>query len=69
MPRKAFMEDIASASQKNIAGISDVVRGEEDGDVEFLYTPNGHVEPIKMRMVATGTFYISYIPLSLTDKL
>ncbi|KAI9746025.1 MAG: hypothetical protein M1818_000706 [Claussenomyces sp. TS43310] len=53
MSRKAFVADIASAKELNIPGISNIVRGAEDGDLEFLYTPDCTQPPISIQAVAT----------------
>ena len=53
MPRKAFLADVAAAAEKNIPNIIDVKRGDDDGDVNFVFVPaNG--APIAVGMLALG---------------
>jgi ubiquitin-conjugating enzyme E2 Q len=58
MPRKAFLADVASASNMHIPHIVDVKRGEDDGDVEFVYVPVSG-EPIIIALIAMGEFPLS----------
>jgi len=51
MPRKAFLADVTSASGKLIANISDLERGDDDGDVNFVFTPPSG-EPITIGLLA-----------------
>lgn len=39
MTRKAFLADVTSTSEKDIPNILDVKRGDDDGDVNFVYVP------------------------------
>ena len=39
MPRKAFNADVQAASDADIPGIASVRKGEDDGDVTFVFTP------------------------------
>lgn len=41
MPRKAFIADVASAALQHVARVSSVKRGDDDGDVNFTFTPEG----------------------------
>jgi hypothetical protein len=38
MTRKAFIADVASAAAGSISGVSQVVRGAEDGELDFCFT-------------------------------
>jgi len=51
MPRKAFLADINSASGKVIANVTDLERGDDDGDVNFVFTPSSG-EPITIGLLA-----------------
>ncbi|KAG9243034.1 hypothetical protein BJ878DRAFT_137512 [Calycina marina] len=39
MPRKAFLADVTTAAGRPIPNVSDLARGDDDGDVNFVYTP------------------------------
>jgi ubiquitin-conjugating enzyme E2 Q len=52
MPRKAFNADVKAASEQVIAGITDVGRGDDDGDVNACYTP-GTGSPIELGLLVT----------------
>jgi len=51
MPRKAFLADVSSASGKTIANVTDLERGDDDGDVNFVFTPPSG-EPITIGLLA-----------------
>ena len=57
MPRKAFVADIAAAAEKSIVGVSVVVKGDDDGDVNFCFMPTSGV-PIEIGLLAMGMFSI-----------
>lgn len=54
MTRKAFIADVTSASEKSIPSVLDVERGEDDGDVNFVFLPMSGV-PINIALLALGT--------------
>lgn len=56
MTRKAFIADVTSASEKSIAHVSNVERGDDDGDVNFLFKPVTG-EPINIALLALGTYH------------
>lgn len=39
MPRKAFLADVTSTSEQALSNILDVKRGDDDGDVNFVFVP------------------------------
>lgn len=51
MPRKAFIADVTAAAEKSIPRISGVVRGDDDGDVNFVFSPLSGV-PIELSVLA-----------------
>jgi len=51
MPRKDFLADVSSASGKAIANVTDLERGDDDGDVNFVFTPPSG-EPIIIGLLA-----------------
>jgi hypothetical protein len=53
MPRKAFIADIAEASEKAILNIIDVMKGDDDGDITCVYVPASAV-PITIGLLALG---------------
>lgn len=55
MPRKAFIADVAAAASKSPAGVTNVSRGAEDGEVNFQYIIEGE-SAIGIRLIATGTY-------------
>lgn len=59
MPRKAFLEDVTSTSNKGIESILDVKRGDDDGDVNFVFVPASGT-PIAIGLLALGT---SFLPI------
>jgi hypothetical protein len=59
MTRKAFVADIAMAAEKSINGVSAVVKGDDDGDVNFCFIPASGV-PIEIGLLAMGMFSILY---------
>jgi len=54
MTRKAFLADVKAASEKQIPGISEVTRGDDDGDINFVFAPTTGV-PIVIGLLALGT--------------
>lgn len=70
MPRKAFMADLAAASQVTIQGVSNIARGAEDGEIEFTFTPASGAAPIVVTIISGGTFKsIALAHLLFTAKL
>jgi hypothetical protein len=55
MTRKAFSSDVQAASEKSIPGITKVGKGEDDGDVTFLFSPASG-PPIEIGLLALGKF-------------
>jgi ubiquitin-conjugating enzyme E2 Q len=53
MPRKAFLADVALTSEKAIDSILDVKRGDDDGDVNFVFVPASGT-PIAIGLLALG---------------
>jgi ubiquitin-conjugating enzyme E2 Q len=51
MPRKAFIADVTAAADKAIPKISGVVRGDDDGDVNFVFSPASG-PPIELSVLA-----------------
>ncbi|KAH6672966.1 hypothetical protein B0J14DRAFT_654691 [Halenospora varia] len=51
MPRKAYIADVTAANAQNIQGITSVVRGDEDGDLNVCYAPSVGV-PIELSLMA-----------------
>jgi ubiquitin-conjugating enzyme E2 Q len=52
MPRKAFIADVTAAADKPIPRISGVVRGDDDGDVNFVFSPVSDGLPIELSLLA-----------------
>lgn len=55
MARKAFLADVAAASQKNIPNVVSIGRGDDDGDINFYYV-HENAEPVEIGLLAMGTF-------------
>lgn len=53
MTRKAFIADVASAAAGSILGVSQVVRGTEDGELDFCYT-SASGQNINIHVLALG---------------
>lgn len=53
MTRKAFIADVAAAAAENISDVVSVLRGDDDGDVNFCYLPPSG-DPIEIGLLATG---------------
>jgi ubiquitin-conjugating enzyme E2 Q len=51
MPRKQFIADVQVAADKNIFGISSVVRGDDDGEVVAYFVPPTGA-PIEISLLA-----------------
>lgn len=56
MPRKQFLADVAAASEKGIPNVIKIRRGDDDGDVNFLFLHDA-TEPIEIGLLALGTFF------------
>lgn len=52
MPRKAFIADVTAAAEKPSPRISGVVRGDDDGDVNFIFSPLSDGPPIELSALA-----------------
>jgi ubiquitin-conjugating enzyme E2 Q len=52
MPRKAFIADVTAATQNPVPRISGVVRGDDDGDVNFVFSPLSDGPPIELSALA-----------------
>jgi ubiquitin-conjugating enzyme E2 Q len=52
MPRKAFIADVKAAAEKPIPRISAVGRGDDDGDVNFVFSPVSDALPIELSVLA-----------------
>jgi len=59
MTRKAFIADVKAASEKPITSIVDVVRGDDDGDVNFVFTPTSGA-PIAVGLLALGMSFFLF---------
>ncbi|KAM3069277.1 hypothetical protein ACMFMG_010784 [Clarireedia jacksonii] len=66
MARKAFLADVAAASQKDIPNVVSITRGDDDGDVNFCYIPEA-TEPVEIGLLAmdvseypTGNTYMIF---------
>jgi ubiquitin-conjugating enzyme E2 Q len=60
MPRKQFISDVQVAADKNVLGITNVARGDDDGEVVACFVPPSGA-PIEISLMAQpGT---SVIPL------
>jgi hypothetical protein len=53
MTRKAFIADVASAAAGSIPGVSQVVRGTEDGELDFSFT-SVYGQLINVHILALG---------------
>ncbi|KAF2149274.1 hypothetical protein K461DRAFT_230997 [Myriangium duriaei CBS 260.36] len=54
MPRKRFLQDYALASSTNsVPQVHDLCRGEDDGQISFLYTHHTLTEPVKITALAS----------------
>lgn len=53
MTRKAFIADVASAAAGNVQGVSQVVRGAEDGELDFCFT-SASGQLINVHILALG---------------
>jgi hypothetical protein len=53
MSRRAFIADVASAAAASISGVSDVVRGAEDGELDFCFT-SASDQRINVHILALG---------------
>jgi len=51
MPRKQFIADVQAAADKNILGITSVVRGDDDGEVVACFSPPTGA-PIEISLLA-----------------
>jgi hypothetical protein len=56
MTRKTFIADVASAAAGTIPGVSQVVRGQEDGELDFSYT-SASGQKINIHVLALGMHY------------
>ncbi len=62
MPRKQFIADIQVTADKNIQGITSIVRGDDDGEVVASFAPPTGV-PIEISLLAQpGTHVLSLLP-------
>jgi hypothetical protein len=61
MTRKAFIADVTSASEKPVPNIRDVKRGDDDGDVNFVFVPASG-EPMTIALLALGTYQLLDTP-------
>lgn len=52
MPRKAFIADLATASENPPSRMSGVARGGDDGDLNFIFTPLSDGPPIELSALA-----------------
>lgn len=60
MTRKAFITDVIAAASANIRGISKVLKGSEDGEFDFCYTPP-FGKPINIHAIAQGRFSLTQV--------
>jgi hypothetical protein len=56
MPRKAFIADVTAAAATSVTGVSGVVRGEEDGELDFSYALSP-AESINVHLIAAGKLH------------
>jgi len=67
MTRKAFIADVASAAAGSISGVSQIVRGAEDGELDFCFTPpSGQL--INVHILALGMQILCYRPVLYIEK-
>lgn len=64
MTRKAFINDVASAAAESISGVSRVVRGAEDGELDFCFT-SASGQLTNIHILALGMQRFSYSPVNL----
>lgn len=66
MTRKAFVADLAAASAQQYKYVKEVVRGKDDGEVNFLCIPaDGGIEPMQLTILAMGMYSVPglyYLP-------
>lgn len=48
------MADLAAVTQCKIPSVSNIVKGEEDGEIEFTYTPIAGAESIVVTIISGG---------------
>jgi hypothetical protein len=53
MGRKAYIADVADAIAQTTPGITNVVKGTEDGDLHLCFTPSNGL-PIEMSLLSLG---------------
>ena len=63
MPRKQFIADVQLAAEANIANITAVARGDDDGEVIVTYVPPEGA-PIEIALLASPGEYFSLPPIS-----
>jgi hypothetical protein len=67
MTRKAFIADVASAAAGSISGVSQVVRGAEDGELDFCFT-SAYGQLINVHILALGRQAFGYSPIKLSKE-
>lgn len=55
MPRKAFLADVTAAANKLSPNIIDVKRGDDDGDIDFIYISPA-CPPVSIGLIALGMY-------------
>jgi len=55
MTRKEFIADVAAAAQKDISRVTGIAKGDDDGDVNFIFNPAAG-PPLEIGLVALGMF-------------
>jgi hypothetical protein len=66
MARKAYVADVLAAAANPPPHISNVVRGGEDGELDFCYTPSTS-QPINIHTLASGNIATSFFCASFDD--
>jgi len=61
MTRKAFIADVAAATERNIPGVVNVSRGDDDGEVNFDYAPVSG-DRLEITVLVTGILSPSAMP-------
>jgi ubiquitin-conjugating enzyme E2 Q len=60
MPRLLFNADVETAAHKSIPSVDSVRKGDDDGDVTFVFAPP-FGPPIEIGMLAIGKSYITML--------
>ncbi|GKT47004.1 ubiquitin-like modifier hub1 [Colletotrichum spaethianum] len=81
MTRRKFNSDLAHASQQAVAHISDLTKGDDDGQVKFVFSDDALVSPLIIRLITLnideypqGSGFLAYtdadsIPTAVSELL